>query len=371
MKFALGQANERWPLLIDVLRDPGTAAFLDAASCGLLIRQARKANVLGRTLAAIEATIPIAEWPARPRQILAAEKYIADQRYLSLRWEVEGLARQLAIGGIRLILLKGAAYVLDKHAFGRYRHFGDIDILVARKHLAVAEQTLNSGGWLSTNLDPYDQQYYRRWMHELPPMQHIHRGTNLDLHHAILPQTARYSPNSNLLLNAAVPARDLEIVDVLAPVDMFLHAATHLFCEGESDNALRNLLDLHDLLIAFVDDGRITVADLIDRSVELDLVQILVLAARHLQRIFPVVISLDVCDELRKRGLVPSSIGNSDWMFDAAFLGFHPSYQPAFTKLAHVLLYFRGHLLRMPLGMLVVHIARKAWSSRGKVSSAA
>ena len=35
---------------------------------------------------------------------------------------------------------------------------------------------------------------------------------------------------------------------MLAPHDLVLHSAVHLFSEGETDHGLRNLLDLHRLL---------------------------------------------------------------------------------------------------------------------------
>ena len=55
------------------------------------------------------------------------------------------------------------------------------------------------GGWATTHHDPYDQRYYRRWMHELPPMLHIRRMTLLDVHHAIVPATADLKPSSEAL----------------------------------------------------------------------------------------------------------------------------------------------------------------------------
>jgi hypothetical protein len=65
--------------------------------------------------------------------------------------------------------------------------FSDVDVLVPRDRLADVEAALMLAGWASTNPSEYDQHYYRRWMHELPPLQHIRRQTVLDVHHAILP----------------------------------------------------------------------------------------------------------------------------------------------------------------------------------------
>ncbi len=48
------------------------------------------------------------------------------------------------------------------------------------------------GEWIKS--DPYDDLYYRRWMHELPPLVHSERGQLVDVHHTILPLTAGRSP---------------------------------------------------------------------------------------------------------------------------------------------------------------------------------
>ena len=55
----------------------------------------------------------------------------------------------------------------------------------------AAEAALMLDGWASGHRSAYDQRYYRTWMHELPPMQHIQRGTVLDVHHAIAPLMPR------------------------------------------------------------------------------------------------------------------------------------------------------------------------------------
>jgi hypothetical protein len=361
MSFGSTDMDIHAPLLVRILKQPAAAAVLDAAAWGLLLRQARTANVLGRTLAAVDMCIPSANWPLRAQQLFLAERNLADHRLLSLRWEVDGLSRVLAAADIRIILLKGAAYALDEHPFARYRHFGDIDILVPRLELPDVERLLNVSGWLTTKLDAYDQHYYRAWMHELPPMQHLHRGTNLDVHHAILPLTARYKPDSRLLIEAAREARGLPAVDVLSPSDMFLHAAAHLFCEGEYENALRNLLDLHDLLKEFSSTGQLSVQELVNRSIDLDLTVILALSARYLERIFGLETAKQIGEALKEQGQGGRNTVWLDWIFDAAFLGFHPSYQPSFLTLARLTLYLRGHYLRMPLGLLAVHLVRKAW----------
>jgi hypothetical protein len=54
-------------------------------------------------------------------------------------------------------------------------------------------------------MDPYDERYYREWIHELPPLRFPGRFLELDLHHTILPLTGRIQPDSAALLEASNP----------------------------------------------------------------------------------------------------------------------------------------------------------------------
>jgi len=105
--------------------------------------------------------------------------------------------------------------------------------------LPEVEAALMLQGWATTHHNSYDQRYYRRWMHELPPLRHVTRATVLDVHHAILPETARLKPDSAKLLAASVPAQSDARFRVLAPADMVLHSATHLLHDEELRHGLR------------------------------------------------------------------------------------------------------------------------------------
>jgi hypothetical protein len=348
------------PLLLRILHKPSEAHALPPADWGLLLRQARSANLLGRTLARIADTLPEAQWPIQARRALRAEENLARHRIASLQWETRQIAADLASAGIRPVLLKGAAYIADGLTSARYRHFGDIDIMVPRSQLELAEKQLSVRGWVSTNRDPYDQAYYRRWMHELPPMQHVHRGTNLDLHHAILPPTARYKPPAQTLFDKVRKASACPEADVLCPEDTFLHAASHLFCEGEADMALRNLMDLADLLDTHLPSGAMSAASLAGRADELDLKIAYTLASRHLQRVLQHPAAPELLSAARQRWSRVPKVRRLDPIYDRAFRSFHPSCTPAGTGLAMTGLYLRGHLLRMPLFMLLRHLGMKA-----------
>ena len=108
-----------------------------------------------------------------------------------------------------------------------------------------SKQILQENGWEFPEINAYDNRYYREWMHELPPMVHRERRSVVDVHHGILPRTSRLKPSPDRLLQQAETLGDG--VRVLAPAHIVLHAAAHLFHDGEIAGAIRDLVDLDQL----------------------------------------------------------------------------------------------------------------------------
>ncbi|MDB5709543.1 MAG: hypothetical protein JWL96_1613, partial [Sphingomonas bacterium] len=145
-----------------------------------------------------------------------------------------------------LVLLKGTAFVAADLMAGRGRSIGDLDILVPRDRLDAVEAALLEAGWEWVKPDPYDDAYYRQWMHELPPLIHRERDRMIDVHHTILPLTARITPDAvSLLANSVAVGPG---VRMLAPNDMIVHAAAHLFADGDLAGGMRNVWDVHCLV---------------------------------------------------------------------------------------------------------------------------
>jgi hypothetical protein len=154
--------------------------------------------------------------------------------------------RALAPLGVPVVLLKGTAFVAAGLDAGQGRSIGDLDILVPREALPEVERALFAAGWEWVKEDAYDDAYYRRWMHELPPLIHATRDRMIDVHHTILPPTARPTPDAAALIANAVPLANGLLV--LSPADMIIHAAAHLFADGDLAGGLRNLWDIDRLL---------------------------------------------------------------------------------------------------------------------------
>jgi Uncharacterised nucleotidyltransferase len=351
--------------LAAVLLQPALMANCTLAEWDVLIRCARKADLLARLAVLLREEGLWETVPEGPRRHLRSGELLCERQQAELNYEVQDLSAALQGVGEPVVMLKGAAYILAGLRAARGRMISDVDILVPRRVLHEAEAALMMAGWMSAAKSAYDQRYYRQWMHELPPMWHIRRGTVLDVHHAIMPTTARLHPSSERLLADARPLHPGGNLHVLAPVDMVLHSATHLMHEGEFEMGLRGLVDLHALLVEF--GVALGFWDrLVCRAVELQLARPLFYALRQLRRQLGYLAPPEVVQALV---LVPGARPGPlvlCWM-DAMF-GRVLSPQDAQDasgsvtglSLAQYFMYVRGHWLRMPPGLLAWHLLRKA-----------
>ena len=320
-------------ILARALADPQSLA-LDTDWTGL-ITTARAEQLLG-TLAYRLDGLPLPEDVAL---LLADARAAAENGRRAALWEAEMARRALAPLGCTVVLLKGAAFVAAGLLAGRGRSIGDLDILVPRADLDRVEAALLAAGWEWVKPDPYDDAYYRRWMHELPPLIHRDRDRMIDVHHTILPLTARITPDAGALLAAAAPLGNG--LAVLSPDDMLVHAAAHLFADGDLAGGLRNLWDIHCLIDDHGSDG------LAARAAHHGLSKEMARALRLTHRLFATPVDPD-CRQLRPGDALylRRLLARDDW---------GRPIRPA-TRLAF---YVRSHWLRMPPAMLARHLWSK------------
>ena len=350
------------------LRDPRALPGWTPAQWEALIRQARRANLVSRLAVLLDEQGLLDDVPAAPRAHLEAARVVAQAHAEAVRREVAYVRKALARTGADTVLLKGAAYLLAGLPAARGRVFTDIDILVPGIALAEVEAALMLHGWATTHHNPYDQRYYRRWMHELPPMLHVTRQTVLDVHHAILPTTARMKPDSAKLLEASLPLAGEPRLRILAPSDMVLHSAAHLFLNEELASGLRDLADLDSLLRHFGPQPDFW-QQLTARASELDLARPLYYALRYTRHI----LATPVPDQALKAAEIGRPPNMLHRVMDALFLRAlqpdHPAAADRFTPLARRSLYVRAHWLRMPPFLLAYHLTVKAFRSEGSDAS--
>ena len=232
-------------LLIDALRVPETVTRLEAKGWTALLAAARAEQLIASL------ALRLADQPKPPAAaaILADAVRAAEQGRVQALWEAEMARRALEPLGVTPILLKGTAFAAAGLSAGEGRFIGDLDILVPRDSLDAAEAALLAAGWEWVKDDPYDNHYYKTWMHELPPLIHHDRDRMIDVHHTILPPTARPTPDAAALIAESIALPNG--LRMLSPPDMIVHAAAHLFADGDLAGGLRNLWDIDRLLREF------------------------------------------------------------------------------------------------------------------------
>jgi hypothetical protein len=232
--------------LTRLLSEPQSAKDFTAADWTDVIAMARAEQLMGSLACRLKGL----DLPAKVRQLCEDAMVSAEHARQQALWEAEMARRALAELGIPVVLLKGTAFVAAGLSAGVGRSIGDLDILVWGDALDDVERLLlERGGWEWVKEDKYDDFYYRTWMHELPPMIHKERDRMIDVHHTILPLTARPTPNAAALI------RDSEVLEnglhILLPADIICHAAAHMLADGDLAGGLRNLWDIDRLVREF------------------------------------------------------------------------------------------------------------------------
>jgi hypothetical protein len=331
-------------LLVAALREPESVALLDATGWTALLIAARAERLLGTLAHRLDhRAVP----PSVSRILADAREGAAEERRAAL-WEAEMARRALAPLGISVVVLKGTAFVAAGLDAGRGRSIGDLDILVPRDALDAAEAVLRAAGWEPIKEDAYDDSYYRRWMHELPPLIHRERDRIIDVHHTILPPTARPKPDAAALLAEAAPLGNG--LSILSNEDIIVHAAAHLFADGDLSGGLRNLWDIDRLIREF--DGEGFWERLRERAGRHDLLPAVSRAVRLTRDLYGTPVPDDWGRGLSDRLFIRRLLVRDGWGRQG-----HP-----FTRLGF---YVRSHWMRMPPAMLARHLWTKATKRPG------
>lgn len=351
-------------ILIAALREPEQLTAVPLSGWNALIRRGRHAGLLGRLACLLDERALLGGVPEQPRHHLVSALTMAEKHYRDVLWEVRCLERALEPLALPLILLKGAAYAVADLPAARGRTFGDIDILVPRAAIGDVERCLAAADWRPSPVDRWDERFYREWMHQIPPMVHAYRDTIVDVHHTIVPPTARVKLSASKLLETARPVPGRPNVLTLGPAEMIVHSATHLFNEGEFARSLRDLTDLDLLLRHFGSDPDFWPA-LLARAEELDLLRPVFYALRYAQRILGTPVPDHVANAAGRRGPAGFRLRVMDALFERALAAEDLEDPDRSVSAARLMLYIRGHYLRLPPRLLLPHLVRKA-ALRGK-----
>ena len=359
-------------LVAAALRDPNVTLPWSGRQWSVLVQQARLSGLLARVWARLQAAWdePAMQVPRPVAAHMEAAERVCRAQHAEIHREVGHLARALESLDAPVVLLKGAAYVMTGLPAATGRVFSDIDIMVPKHAIAQAEALLAMHGWMSDHHSAYYQRYYREWMHELPPMHHVQRGTVLDVHHTILPETARLRPDPRKLFQDATPLPGHRQLCVLSPTDMLLHSMTHLFMNDDMSHALRDLSDL-DLLLGHFGAQPDFWAGLVDRAQALDLTRPLYYGLRYTSRVWGREVPAAVTNRLQPHAPGAPLRWLMDAIWDSVLCSPHASATPPLQALALLALGVRGHWLRMPPLLLIRHLTIKAFKLVPKAAAPA
>lgn len=352
-------------LLVAVLRDPVRIVDWGAAEWNAFLPQARQARLLGRCYYLFVAAGVLDRVPQRIVDqltgALVQTRYVQNQ---AIR-ELEQVRRALEAEGIPLIALKGVAYLVADLPSAAWRNLADIDLLVPRERIVDAESLLKRNGWqLNGEFDAYDQHYYHDWMHEVPPLKHHKRETEVDIHHNLAPPVSAVKIDAERLWEDATSVGGG--VSVLSPMDLLLHNTVHLFMNDELRGGLRDVVDFVDLIRHFTQAESDFEARLLVRAEQLGCGLPLYYAVDTACRLLALEVSADFQRGVRRHAPALPVRGLMRLLIRQTLTPARPGLKR--TAFAFWLLFVRSHWVRMPLPMLLRHLARKAFK-RGDLAS--
>jgi hypothetical protein len=357
--------------ILGFLKHPEICLSYTKQDWSLLLRVARNANILAHIGWILKHQSYFDSIPPKVKDNINAAQRIVEYRKQTALWELDRLHHALKDENTDIIILKGGAYLISELPFSQSRMFSDVDILVPKVKIGAIEQKLLRQNWKSVKVDEYDQNYYRQWMHEIPPLRHVVRTIEVDIHHTILPLTSRLKPSPDKLIASAVKSKQSDF-KTLSSSDMLLHSATHLFYDSDLDNKLKDLIDLDQLINHFRKEEEHFIEKLIERSKELDLMRPLFYALHFTQKILGTNISAKDLQNAKNNTRIPIiTLLVMNILVPLAILPEHPDYPRYNVRLARWLLYIRSHYLRMPLELLIPHLLFKSkvrWEARKNAS---
>ena len=306
-------------LLLNALKTPETLVSLTETEWDWLIRAARVTRLLGRLSESAHKIGLEPNLPPPIRRRLKTARQIAAEKTQRMDWELTWLERCLQPLQVPVILLKGAAYRRGALPCQTGRESNDIDLLLDKTHLPFAEKALLDARYVWKELLPRDQKYFRDWLHELPPLFHRYRKLEVDVHHAVLPLTdTLVFPTNRLIANCRpLPSGPFSL---LAPADMALHSACHLFRNGRYQHALRDLHDLSLLCEHFVQESPAFWQDLADRAHDFHAQEPTFLGLSAIRTYFGASVPDQILKTLQPPGFLRARVAMIQKLLDAAII---------------------------------------------------
>jgi hypothetical protein len=345
-------------LLLNALINPDCLIEYNTADWELLIRLARRVKLLGHLALELDKINSLEKISVRVANQLRSNFTLAKKLQQQAYWELNRILWALKEVDLPVIALKGVAYSLAGLPESEGRLYVDLDLMVLRDDITRIESILIQKRWKHQALSAYDDHYYREWSHEIPPLIHTERETEVDIHHTISLPTSRLKINAELLIEAAIDIEGQNL-RILSPVDMVLHCAVNLFQNNELADDLRDLLDLHHLLLFFSNKEQDFWKRLTERANQLRSGRSLSYGLHYCQLFFNTPVPEDTASNLNEKpGFIVLWIMNR--LVPLALLPLHPDKPSRRANAARLILYMRSHWIRMPFYLLLPHLIYKS-----------
>lgn len=344
--------------IIEFILDPSKATKLSPVEQSDLIIILRHQKILARFAFFSKRAGVFEQFLEQSQRHLKNALKIAEKQKEQVQLEAGIISKLLKQDSDFVVFLKGAAYTLSNKPVGHGRVYSDIDILVNKAQLKPCEQTLALDGWLGQEINDYDDKYYRKWAHEIPPLEHAQRGTIIDVHHNIIPIVSKDAPTVEAL-KEHIYANE-EGIQMLSQPAQFVHSSVHLFRNEDYSNGFRDLTDLY-LLVMDDDLSQINesmleqihqVADELGFRYEVGLSFSLIKK----------ILKADIPDKFIEANLNKSAIrvAFDHYIFKDVLLPQHDLLAHSKTPFKHFLAIVRGHFIKMPFALLMYHLIVKS-----------
>lgn len=287
---------------------------------------------------------------------LISGKVYADKQHLTCFNELKELCPALQEFDADVLLVKGIAYKIRGLQMAQGRLFSDIDLLVSKANFPRCVDFLKSIGFLEAEQTDYDRQYYLNWSHQYPPLFHYLRGSSIDLHHAIIPVTAKTQID---VQDYILQAQDVGLHNVKLPSDsyLFIHAAVHLFLQEETHKLVKDLCELNELgrELLIDDTTRHALWQAAEKS---NVSRVIYTAATVLQQLFQQTWSQQLLDVAPNHAQPRSfKLRWNRWVI-TKLIGDDSPFKRQF---AYMSWYIRGHIHKMGLLRLTYHTVVKSY----------
>lgn len=223
---------------------PRDSNHLTAETCSDILQRARDEG-LAATFHPLFLTLPD---NLKNTIVKHSASYVtfANKQRLTLIKELLELEQVFAGCGYQVLLVKGAAYRIGGFAYAQYRLFSDIDLLVHPTYFQDAVRRLIGKGYIEHTYSEYERNYYINWSHQYPPLRHMTRSAEVDLHHSIFFAKSKIKIDIDRFISNATQVSG-SVFSLPTPADMFVHACLHLFYQEEQQKMTKDLIDLHCL----------------------------------------------------------------------------------------------------------------------------